>query len=589
MARVCPELVGLAGPFTRIARAMSSEWSVRIVPSGARCDTDGEVIRIPFTADYLPRDMRQVLHGMLDHEVCHVAEERRHKKAVRQSPLEIMEAEADKRVKLLFNVVEDVRIEKRYSERYLGVAQNIAASNLKCANDWAAKPSASSSWWHRFGAALVLLAHGLPAAWAEDEFGEHLRACAPELARMRAGVGEWCDASLDVAKRIADKVKVEEEKRDSDKDADKGDGEGSGGDDGGDRDGGDDADTDDSAALKSKRGPGEEPDDTDLLAGMRSAIEDYVIQDARAFGRYIPHPKAHALDEVREADGALRVYKEAFDEVIPQIRALRQKQRALVSSYARRRVRPGLDRGEIDDTTVADVRLGSTDVFSELTRKRLLDTAICGLVDCSGSMGDNRHPMCGAYYALRTAVALAESWSALGVANEWLGFTALDHIDPGITPDELDGPFFCRPPLCHLVFKAYGERLRDVRERFGGIIGRGSNVDGEAVLWAWRRLIVRAEKRRILVVVSDGQPASSNGCRASLQIADELAMQTHLRDVIKAATQSGVEVIGIGAGTSLPRAYFNKDTGAKFVYVRNIGTLAMDVYRVMSKRVTDLA
>lgn len=560
---------------------MSSEWNVRIVPSGASCDTNGEMIRIPFTADYLPREMRQVLHGMLDHEVCHVAEERRHKKAVRQSPLEIMAAEKDKRVKLLFNVVEDVRIEKRYSALYLGVAQNIEALNLKAANDWATKPTEHTSWWHRFGSALVVLAHGMPAPWAEDEFGDHLRACTPELASMRAGVGEWCDAAIKIARSIASKVKVEEEHG---KKGDGGDGEGGAG------DGADDADGETTGDGTGKRpGPEDEPDNVDLLSALRGSIEDYVIHDARAHGRYIPHPNAHALDEVREADGPLHIYQEALIEVVPQIRALRQRQRALVSSFARRRVRSGLDHGEIDESTIADVRIGAIDVFSELTRKRLLNTAICGLVDCSGSMGSNTHPLHGAYYALRTSVALAESWSGLNVPNEWLGFTVNDHIDPEIPPEDLDGPFFCRPPLLHLVFKAYDERLKDVRARFGGIIGRGSNIDGEGVLWAFRRLSARREKRKILVVVLDGQPASSNGCRKNLQLADELAMQTHLRDVIKAATQSGIEVIGIGAGTKLPRAYFNKDTGAKFVYVHNIGTLATDVYRVMTKRVTDLA
>lgn len=424
----------------------------------------------------------------------------------------------------------------------------------------------------------MLLAHDLPAAWAEDEFGDHLRACAPELARMRAGVGEWCDASIAIARRIADKVKVTEPE------PEKGKSSGAGDDDESDPDDGEG----DGAEAKPE-GPDEEPDSDDLLVALRSGIEDYVVHDARAHGRYIPHPKAHVLDEVRDASGSIEVYRDAHTEVIPQIRALRQKQRALVSTYVRRRVRPGLEHGDIDETTIADVRLGSTDVFSDLTRKRLLDTALCGLVDCSGSMGSNTHPMCGAYYALRTAVALAESWSALKVAHEWLGFTALDHVETGIEPSDLDGPFFCRPPLLHLVFKAYHERMKDVRSRFGGIIGRGSNVDGEAVLWAFRRLSARPEKRKILVVVMDGQPASSNGCKRHLQCADELAMQTHLRDVIKAATQAGVEVIGIGAGTSLPRHYFNAATGAKFVHVHNIGTLAMDVYRVMSKRVTDLA
>lgn len=572
---VCPELVGLAGPFTRIARAMSSEWRVHIVPSGARCDTDGEVIHIPFTSDYLPSEMRQVLHGLLDHEVCHVAEERRHREAARKTPIQLLNAESDRRARLLFNVVEDVRIEKRYSRQYVGVAQNIAALNLKAAGDAATMPY--QSWWKGFAAAMILRAHDLPADWAEDDFGEYLAACEPELERMRDGVGEWGDASYELAKSIFAKVKdrAEEERKPE--------GEGDGAAKKG--EGGDEGDGESDAS----RSPDDEPDGFDMLEGVRGALEEYVIHDARAHRRYIPHPKAHALDAVQESEENLAVYEGARSEVMPQIRALRQRQRALVSSWVRRKIRPGLERGHVDDTVLSDVRLGATDVFAELTRKRLLNTAITGLVDCSGSMGDNRRSDHGAYYALRTAVALAESWSSLGIANEWLGFTAFDYVSTGIAPADLTGPFFCRPPLRHLVFKAFDEPLRDVRARFGGIIGRGSNVDGEAVVWAWRRLMARTEKRRILVVICDGQPATWNGCADQQEVADELALQTHLRDAVSMATKSGIEVIGIGAGTPTPRAYFNRDTGAKFVHVRSIATLAFDVYKVMSQRVTDLA
>lgn len=578
MARVCQELAGLAGPFTRIARAMSAEWGVRIVPSGSVCDTDGEIIRIPFTADYLPPEMRQVLHGLLDHEVCHVAEERRHRKMTRATPVEVLRAQTDNRMRLLLNVVEDVRIEARYSKRYVGVAQNLAALNLQAANDWAKRPT-GAGWWKTFTSALILLAHDLDASWAEDEFGPYLRAVDSELRQMKQGVGSWVDDSLDVARRIFDKVKHEHEQQKQCSDKDKGE------DDGGAAPS-NDADADDD---KDKPSPDDEPDSPDILQEIRVGLEEYVIHDAVANRRYIPHPKAQALDTVELVNEDSLTYMSARAEVMPQIRALRQKQRALVAAWTRRKVRSGLQRGEVDEHVLAGVRVGETDLFSELTRKLLLNTTITGLVDLSGSMGSNRDPNNGAYYALRTAIALAESWSALGIPNEWLGFTVQDRVDPEIAAADLDGPYFCRPPTLHLVIKAYADSMRSARARFGGIRGHGSNVDGEAVLWAWQRLIVRPERRKMLVVISDGQPASWNGCAEKMEIADEVALQTHLRDAVRMVSKSGVEVLGIGAGTAQPRAFFNKDTGAKFVHVRAIQTLAVDVFKVMKQRITHFA
>jgi len=588
MPKPCAELTGLTGPFTRIARAMSQEWNVRIVPSGATCSTDGEAIRIPFTADLLPEDKRQILHGMLDHEVCHVAEERRHRKMSRQTPFELLKELKDKRERLLLNVVEDIRIEHRYSAQYVGVAQNLAALNVKCASDWAEKHGQVRSWWKSFGAALISRAHGFDASWAENDFGEYLSACEEELGIMRDGVGMWCDASRDVVKRIFAKVKQKQEELDAQQpDEDEEDDDGEGG------EGKKDDKHGGGGKCGSKQGgPDDDVDGSeDMLDEMRAELEEYVIHDAKEHDRYIPHPKAHALDEVEHATADMSVFASARSEVMPQIRALRQKQRALISTWARRRPRFGLDHGDIDEHVLADVRTGAMDVFSELTQKRALNTAILGLVDCSGSMGINHIPSHGAYYALRTAIALAETWSALRVPNEWLGFTAHDEKLTGITAEDLTGPYFCRPALRHIIFKSFDEPMRAARARFGAIQGHGSNVDGEAVLWAWQRLIVRREPRKILVVISDGMPSSWNGCdeEENREAADESKLQGHLRDVIKTVTQSGVECIGFGAGTATPRAFYNRDTGAKFVHVASITTLAFDVFRVMKERLTDLA
>lgn len=621
---VAPQLMGLVGPFTRIARAMSSEHNVQIVPTGATCATNGDVIAIPFTADFLPDDARQRLHGMLDHEVCHVSEERRHKAAGRTTPIQLLAKVEDKRERFLMNVVEDVRIERRYSKRYPGVAENLAALNRHAATEWAGATAEEVGWWQMFCAAINLQAQGLDVPWSSDPaLAPYLDACKGELDAMRAGVGQWGSDSLALARRIFAKVKdlAKEQKKqkpktdDSDDEEGAHDGDGMGAGAGEDEESDDSETGDDDAGERERRGGGDVDTDTDsgptpkeeerepkkakqlspdddtkvedLIDIVRTKLEEYVIHDAQEHSRYIPHPKAQALDTVTEASGPQSLYLLAREEVTDQIRTLRQKQLALLSSWKRRRLRSGLESGDVDDNALADVRLGARDVFSDLTKRRQLNTAITGLIDCSGSMGTSTYPGSGSFYAMRTAIALAEAWSGLGIANEWLGFTVHDYRDAGITEDDLKGPFFCRPPLRHLVFKSFDQPLRAARASMGGITGHGSNVDGEAVVWAFQRLIVRPETRKILVVVSDGQPSTWSGCWNDRRGASHWVLQDHLREAIKMVTSAGVEVLGIGAGTAMPKHFYNADTGAKFVHVANMSTLAVDVFKVMSQKVTD--
>jgi len=51
-------------------------------------------------------------------------------------------------------------------------------------------------------------------------------------------------------------------------------------------------------------------------------------------------------------------------------------------------------------------------------------------------------------------------------------------------------------------------------------------VDGEAIEWAWRRLLHRPEHRRALVVVSDGQPMEAATTNANREhfLADHLRL-----------------------------------------------------------------
>ena len=114
------------GNFQKIARAMSNKYDVRVIPKGLGFATNGREISFPVNSDYLSDMTKKAIHGLLDHEVLHILEEDFHKKENKKTPLRIANNEIkDEREKIVFGVIEDMRIEIKYSRMYLGIGENI--------------------------------------------------------------------------------------------------------------------------------------------------------------------------------------------------------------------------------------------------------------------------------------------------------------------------------------------------------------------------------------------------------------------------------------------------------------------------------
>jgi cobaltochelatase CobT len=78
------------------------------------------------------------------------------------------------------------------------------------------------------------------------------------------------------------------------------------------------------------------------------------------------------------------------------------------------------------------------------------------------------------------------------------------------------------------------------------------NIDGEALAWAHRRLMGRPERRRILMMISDGAPVDDS----TLSVNTGSYLEQHLRQVIhEIETRSSVELIAIGIGHDVTRYY----------------------------------
>ena len=109
--------------------------------------------------------------------------------------------------------------------------------------------------------------------------------------------------------------------------------------------------------------------------------------------------------------------------------------------------------------------------------------------------------------------------------------------------------------LRHIVYKAADAPWRRARRNLGLMMREGllkENIDGEALLWAHRRLITRPEQRRILMVISDGAPVDDS----TLSVNPGNYLERHLREVIEwIETQSPVQLIAVGIGHDVTRYY----------------------------------
>ncbi len=179
------------------------------------------------------------------------------------------------------------------------------------------------------------------------------------------------------------------------------------------------------------------------------------------------------------------------------------------------------------------------------------DVAVSLLVDCSGSMSRHDKIRTAAYAAYGLSMVL----DRMNMTNEILGFTTgMKRIGPSAKTDKGADIDYARDfNLFIPVLKGFGERMTtETRKRLAALSSASwlrENVDGESVQIAAQRLAQRREKRKILMVLSDGQPLCPG---------NRTAQRYHLKKVVEDIEKSGIDVIGIGIDSDAPAKFYTK-------------------------------
>lgn len=214
------------------------------------------------------------------------------------------------------------------------------------------------------------------------------------------------------------------------------------------------------------------------------------------------------------------------------------------------------EEGVLDAARLARVVVSPTTSLSFKVEREteFRDTVVTLLIDNSGSMRGRPISI-----AAISADILARTLERCGVKVEVLGFTTrawkggqsreqwLNEGRPA-APGRLND-------LRHIVYKRADAPWRRARANLGLMMKEGllkENIDGEALEWAYRRLMKRPEQRRIMMVISDGAPVDDS----TLSVNPSNFLEKHLRDVIAMIERKkAVELLAIGIGHDVTRYY----------------------------------
>jgi cobalamin biosynthesis protein CobT len=215
-----------------------------------------------------------------------------------------------------------------------------------------------------------------------------------------------------------------------------------------------------------------------------------------------------------------------------------QQVRKLIQIRSRVQTQYGTKKGKLDQSRLSRICFNAPGfnerVFKTKIENKTLDAAITVLVDMSGSMSGEK-----VLNALASTKLVNEVCSTLNIPLEILGFT--DVNESGKAPDPL--------MFIYKSFSDFKVNENSLEEYFSMSSDyMEGNPDGENILWAYDRLVKRKEKKRILIVMSDGSPCATKSMSG-------ISTFTHkvIQEIQKAKL---VDIYGLGLCSDSVKEYY---------------------------------
>ena len=215
-----------------------------------------------------------------------------------------------------------------------------------------------------------------------------------------------------------------------------------------------------------------------------------------------------------------------------------------------------LEEGMLDASKLSRVVIDPFHPLSYKMEKEIefKDTVVTLLIDNSGSMRGRPISV-----AAICADILSRTLERCSVKVEILGFTT-KNWKGGKSREKWNLENKPSQPgrlndLRHIIYKSADKPWRQSKKNLGLMLKEGllkENIDGEALLWAYKRITKRKEERKILMVISDGAPVDDS----TLSVNSGDYLEKHLKHTVKWIEEnSKIEILAVGIGHDVTRYY----------------------------------
>ncbi|EHY7538541.1 cobaltochelatase CobT-related protein [Escherichia coli] len=298
--------------------------------------------------------------------------------------------------------------------------------------------------------------------------------------------------------------------------------------------------------------------------GLIDGAEEHVKRTRKTFGAIPMHSPVDRYRMVPEGRKLFELKIEKHLSAGVSSTLAKDLERAIAS---RNRVQfiPGQRRGRIHGASLYRLAMNDDRVFRKKEDHRAVNACVQQVIDLSGSMDGVKIQL-----ALASAYTIADALDRINVPNIITGFTTFGSPDyetrskRGFTRFEA---------LMLPIIKNWNEKANspEIRARMGCVCETFpllNNVDGESVAQLATLFAGRMEDKKIMLVMSDGEPCATGS-----------GFHQHLRTVTKEIeTLSDIELMAIGILTDEPRRYYKN-----YALVNSVEELGPSVVTVLSR------
>ncbi|EEW1865546.1 porphyrin biosynthesis protein [Escherichia coli] len=298
--------------------------------------------------------------------------------------------------------------------------------------------------------------------------------------------------------------------------------------------------------------------------GLIDGAEEHVKRTRKTFGAIPMHSPVDRYRIVPEGRKLFELKIEKHLSAGVSSTLAKDLERAIAS---RNRVQfiPGQRRGRIHGASLYRLAMNDDRVFRKKEDHRAVNACVQQVIDLSGSMDGVKIQL-----ALASAYTIADALDRINVPNIITGFTTFGSPDyetrskRGFTRFEA---------LMLPIIKNWNEKANspEIRARMGCVCETFpllNNVDGESVAQLATLFAGRMEDKKIMLVMSDGEPCATGS-----------GFHQHLRTVTKEIeTLSDIELMAIGILTDEPRRYYKN-----YALVNSVEELGPSVVTELSR------